>query len=101
MGKKFTIDRFISEEEKQTTIYDITDRFESGKNAKYRPGCGRPAKNFQQTDQKKLESSDWSIDVVFLVDKAVDKLLIKIEIDKIFLSTIFQSSIDIFFCQNY
>ena len=34
LGKKFTIDHFISEGEKRTTIYDIINRFESGKNAK-------------------------------------------------------------------
>ena len=34
MGKKFSIDHFISEGEKRTTIYDIINRLESGKNAK-------------------------------------------------------------------
>ena len=34
LGKKFTIDHFISEGEKRTTIYDIINRVESGKNAK-------------------------------------------------------------------
>ena len=34
MGKKFSIDHFISEGEKRITIYDIINRFESGKNAK-------------------------------------------------------------------
>ena len=47
MGKKFTIDHFISEGEKRTTIYDIINRFESEKNAKHQSG------NFQQTGQKK------------------------------------------------
>ena len=34
LGKKFTIDHFISEREKRTTIYDIINLFESGKNTK-------------------------------------------------------------------
>ena len=34
LGKRFTIDHFISEGEKRTTIYDIINRFDSGKNAK-------------------------------------------------------------------
>ena len=34
MGKKISIDHFISEGEKRTTIYDIINRFEPGKNAK-------------------------------------------------------------------
>ena len=34
LGKKFTIDHFISEGVKRTTIYDIINRFDSGKNAK-------------------------------------------------------------------
>ena len=38
LGKKFTIDHFISEGEKRTTIYDIINRFESGKNAKHQSG---------------------------------------------------------------
>ena len=53
--KKFTID----EREKRTTIYDIINRFESGKNAKHQTGCGRPVKNFNKQAKKSL--SDWSI----------------------------------------
>ena len=34
MGKKFSIDHFISEGEKRTAIYDKINRFDSGKNAK-------------------------------------------------------------------
>ena len=37
MGK----DHYISEEEKRTTIYDIINRFESGKNAIRQSGGGR------------------------------------------------------------
>ena len=44
LGEKFTIDHFISEGEKRTTIYEIINRFESGKNAKHQSGGGRPAK---------------------------------------------------------
>ena len=40
-GEKFTIDHFISEGEKLTTIYDIINRFESRKNAKHLSGVGR------------------------------------------------------------
>ena len=52
IGKKFTIDHFTSEGEKRTTIYDIINRFESGKNAKHQSRGGR-LQNFQQTGQKK------------------------------------------------
>ena len=55
MGKKFTIDHFISEGEKRTTIYDIINRFESGKNAKHQSGGGRPAKIFNKQANKKLK----------------------------------------------
>ena len=48
LGKKFTIDHFISEGEKRTTIYDIINRFDSGKNAKHQSGVGRPAKIFKK-----------------------------------------------------
>ena len=41
LGKNFTIDRFFSEEGKRTTIYDIINRFESGKNAKRQSAGGR------------------------------------------------------------
>ena len=34
LRKKFTIEHLISEGEKRTTIYDMINRFESGKNAK-------------------------------------------------------------------
>ena len=40
MGKKITIDHFISEVEKRTTIYDIINRFDSGKSAKHHSGGG-------------------------------------------------------------
>ena len=53
LGKNLiTIDHFISEGEKRTTIYDIINRFESGKNAKCQSGGGRPAK-FSTNGQKK------------------------------------------------
>ena len=55
LGKKFTIDHFISEGEKQTTIYDIINRFESGKNAKHHSGGGRLAKIFNKQTKKKLK----------------------------------------------
>ena len=51
--KKFTIDHVISEREKRTTIYDIINRFESGKNAKHQSGGGRPAKIFNKQTKKK------------------------------------------------
>ena len=53
MGKKFTIDHFISEGEKRTTIYDTINRFESGKKAKHQFGGGRPAKIFNKQAKKK------------------------------------------------
>ena len=59
LGKIFTIDHFISEGEKRTTIYDIINRFESGKNAKHQSGGGRSAKIFSKQAKKSL--SDWSI----------------------------------------
>ena len=40
MGKRFTIDHFFSEGEKRTTIYDIINCFESGKNSKHQSGNG-------------------------------------------------------------
>ena len=55
LGKKFTIDHFISEGEKRTTIYDIINRFESGKNAKHQSGGGLSAKIFNKQDKKKLK----------------------------------------------
>ena len=54
LGKKFTIDRFISEREKRTTIYDIINRYESGKNAKHQSRGGRPAKIFNKQTKIKL-----------------------------------------------
>ena len=51
-GKKFTIDHFISEGEIRTTMYDITNRFESGKNAKYQSGGGRLAKILMNRPKK-------------------------------------------------
>ena len=59
LGKKFSIDHFISEGEKRTTIYDIINRFESGKNAKHQSGDGPPAKIFNKQARKSL--NDWSI----------------------------------------
>ena len=59
MGKKFTIDYFISEGEKRTINYDIINRFECGKNAKHQSGVGRPAKILKKQAKKSL--SDWSI----------------------------------------
>ena len=55
LGKKYTIDHFISEGEKRTTNYDIINRFESGKNAKHQSGGGRPAKIFNKQAKKKLK----------------------------------------------
>ena len=54
-AKKFTIDHFISEGVKRTTIYDMINRFESGKNAKHQSGGGRPAKIFNKQIKKKLK----------------------------------------------
>ena len=53
LGEKFTIDHFISEGEKRTTIYDIINRFESGENAKHQSRGGRPAKMFNKYAKKK------------------------------------------------
>ena len=55
MGKRFTIDHFISEGEKRTTIYDIINCFESGKNAKHQSGGGKSAKIFNKQTKKKLK----------------------------------------------
>ena len=55
LGKKFTIHHFISEGEKRTTMYDIINRFESGKNAKHQSGGGRSAKMFNKQTKKKLK----------------------------------------------
>ena len=55
MGKNFTIDHFISEGEKRTTIYDRINRFESGKNSKHQSGGGRSAKIFNKQTKKKLK----------------------------------------------
>ena len=55
LGKKFTIDHFISEGEKRTTIYDIINRFESGKNAKLQSEGGRLADIFNKQTKKKLK----------------------------------------------
>ena len=52
MGKKFTIEHFIGEGEKRTTIYDIINRFESGKNPKLQSGDGRPTKIFNKQAKK-------------------------------------------------
>ena len=59
LGEKFTIDHFISEGEKRTTIYEIINRFESGKNAKHQSRGGPSAKIFNKQAKKNL--SDWSI----------------------------------------
>ena len=58
LGKKFTINHFISEGEKRTTIYDIINRLEPGKNAKHQSSGGWPAK-FSTKRSKKL--GEWSI----------------------------------------
>ena len=55
LGKIFTIDHFISEGEKHTTIYDIINRFESEKNTKHQSGGGRPAKILNKQAKKKLK----------------------------------------------
>ena len=55
MGKKFTIDHFISEEEKRTTIYDMINRIESVKNAKHQSGGGWLAEVFNKQTKKKLK----------------------------------------------
>ena len=54
-GKRFTIDHSISEGEKRTTIYDIINRFESGKNAKLQSEGGRLADIFNKQTKKKLK----------------------------------------------
>ena len=54
LRKKFTIDHFISEREKRTTICEKLI-VESGKNAKHQSGVGRPAKIFNKQAQKKLK----------------------------------------------
>ena len=51
-GKKFTIDHFISGGEKRTTIYDIINRFESGKYPKHQFGGCRTAKIFNKLVKK-------------------------------------------------
>ena len=55
MGIKLNIDHFISEGEKRTTIYDIINRFEPGKNAKHQSVGGRPAKVFNKQAKQKLK----------------------------------------------
>ena len=57
LRKKFTIEHLISEGEKRTTIYGITNRFESGKNAKHQSGGGRLTEIFNKQTKKNL--SDW------------------------------------------
>ena len=59
MGKKFSIDHFISDGEKRTTIYDIINRFESVKNAKPQSGGGRLSKILHK--QAKNNLNDWLI----------------------------------------
>ena len=59
LGKKFTIDHFISEGEKRTTFYDKINRFESGKNAKHQSGGCWSEKMFKKQTKKNL--SEWSI----------------------------------------
>ena len=59
MEKEFTIDHFIREGEKRTTIYDIINCFESEKNAKHRSEVSRLAKTVNKQAKKNL--SDWSI----------------------------------------
>ena len=46
---------FISEGEKRTTIYDIINRFESGKNAKHQSGGGRSAEILNKQTKKKFK----------------------------------------------
>ena len=48
LRKKFTIEHFIGEGEKRTTIYDIINRFESRKNAKHQSGGCRLAEIFNK-----------------------------------------------------
>ena len=55
LGIKDTIDHFISERQKRTTIYDIINRIESGKNAKHHSRGGLPAKNFNKQAKKKFK----------------------------------------------
>ena len=54
-GEKFPFDHFISEGEKRSTIYDIINRFEFGKNEKHQSWRWSASKNFKQTRQKKLK----------------------------------------------
>ena len=56
LGKKFTIDHFISEGEKRTTIYNIINLFGCEKNAKHQSG-----KQKFSTNRPKKSLSDWSI----------------------------------------
>ena len=55
LGKKFTIDTFISKRQKRTAIYGIINRFEAENNAKHQSGAGRPAKIFNKQAKKKLK----------------------------------------------
>ena len=63
LGKIFTIDHFISEGEKRTTIYDIINRWVwKERNTPIRRWPA--SKNFQQTGQKKLKRLVNNIDGV-------------------------------------
>ena len=57
LRKKFTIEHFISEGEKRTTIYDIINRLESGKNAKHQSGGGWLAEVFNKQAKKSLRDN--------------------------------------------
>ena len=48
-GKRSLLTILFSEGEKRTTIYDIINRFESGKKTKHRFGGGRPANRPKKT----------------------------------------------------
>ena len=67
LGKKFSIDHFISEGEKRTTIYDIINRFESGKNAKHQSGGGRQEEIF---NKQVLKKTRWSLSMHTIICKS-------------------------------
>ena len=61
LRNKFTSDHFISEGEKQTTIYDIINRFESGKNAKHQSGGSRPDMEWILNDESYFTKTNFTI----------------------------------------
>ena len=55
IGKKFTIEHFISEGESKSTIYDIINRYESGKPSNHQQGGDRTPNIFNQKVTKELK----------------------------------------------